>query len=251
MTASIKLKDYLVNDIDSLTELRKDLGLKSWDQMAVLIDLSSSNLYDHVYSSTTDNGKKNGKPVYEKLLQLWHIKLFTALNYLNQQSDSVTEDLLEQILRPLVMPERLPNSVTLSDSDLFENGEFGGTIIKTPDDLKMLSGVISKGMNIKDPVIKRGPGNGKKAGIPLEVQFPLTNLMANISGISFRTYNSYAKAPKTPKGKRMKGMLSKIYTLASLLAEEKRFDIIQMMADIDESHMKEYGVKRYRAKKDD
>lgn len=243
MTASINLNDYLVNDIELLTELRKDLGLKSWDQMAVLIDLSSSNLYDHVYSSKTENGK----PVYEKILQLWHIKLFTALNYLNQQNDPVTVDLLEQIMRPLSIPKHVPNSVTITEDDLFENGEFGGKIIKTPEDLKALAKIISKGTGLKDPVIKRGPGNGKKPDVPIEEQFLLTNLMAKISGISFRTYNSYAKASMTnPKAKRLKGMLSKIYTLASLLAEEKRFDIIHMMADIDKSHTKEYGIKRVR-----
>lgn len=245
MTATIKPEDYLINNVDLLTTLRKDLGIKSWDQMAVSIDLSSSNLYDHVYTKTDSKREEKGlKPVYEKLFQLWHIKLFTALNYLNQQFDDETSEMLDLALKPLAIPNKVPNSVTLTDADIFTEQD---AVIRTPKDLKNLAALISEGMGVKDPILKRGPGNGRQKDIPLEDQFPLTNLMANISGISFRTYNSYAKAPNTEKGKKMKGMLSKIYTLAHLFAKAGRFDIIQMMADINEDkHTDDYGEKRHR-----
>lgn len=237
MSSNIDFKRYVVNDITKLTNLRNKLGVKSWDTFAIFIDCSPSNIYDHVYSKQ----EEGGVPVYEKILQPWHLKLFTLLNYLHAKKE---KDLIEAILTPISKPKKLPASLSGVDIGNFANDV--GEPITTGADLKKLTSDISELFGITDPKAKRGPlKKGEKKPSIKESQ-PLTYFMSSVAGIAPRTFGSYVNAPNA-KSKTMRGIVSKLYSIVSYLCEEGREDLVQMLVDIDESYMKDYGKKRERA----
>ena len=236
--SSIKPDKYIVNSVEKLEELRNELGILSWDRFAILLDCSPSNIYDHVYSNQDQTD--GGLPEYEKILQLWHIKLFTLINYLNKTGE---EDLLDAVLTPISLPKSMPKSIGLTEEDTY--GQNYGKPVITGTDLKALSADISLMFGINDPEVKRGPGNGRDKTLSLQDQLPLTNFMAELTGIAMRTYSSYVNS-KEANTKKMRGIVSKIYTVVSYLYEEDHKELIEFLSEIDDKYIIEYGRKRLR-----
>ncbi|MCF2900892.1 hypothetical protein L1267_10805 [Pseudoalteromonas sp. OFAV1] len=253
MTSKINIDEYIINDIEKLENLRNELGIKTWEQFAVLVDCSPSNIFDHVYYKKEKvDGKvvkpKDGElPIYEKLLQVWHLKLFTLINYLLKTGQN---DELEAALTPIALPKKMPDTVALSSEDLFENRI--GTPVNNGSKLAKLTKEISEYMDLEDPTLRRGPTKRGQIKPSKEEQLPLTAFMSSLAGIAMRTYISYLKAPdpetiEDPKKRRnMRSIVVKLYSIASYLLEENRKDLLELIVSIDESYMTDYGVKRIR-----
>tara|TARA_B100000749_G_scaffold280680_2_gene277897 strand:- start:1937 stop:2701 length:765 start_codon:yes stop_codon:yes gene_type:complete len=248
MAQQIKISDYLVNDVEKLTNLRDSLGISSWVDFAIHIDCSPSNLYDHVYTNSID--KKTGKPIYEKLLQPWHVKLFTLIKYLSVQKSKDDKKILEMILTPINPPAKLPSNCSLKKLKDFE--EHYSEVISSGADLRDLIPLVSDAFDLVDSEMKKGARKRDEKPQTREEQQPLSFKMANLTGIAIRTYDSYIKTRTKDKDgnplppKPMRGIIAKIYTIVNYLLEEDRQDLVDILTMVDESCMSDYGVKRNR-----